>query len=309
MSSPLQPFSSLRERLPALSAHHAAVLQALLVTLLWSSSYVLIKIGLEDIPALTFAGLRYSLAAVCLLGLVAVRPERRAALAALDRRDWTLLAGLGLTLYAVTQGAQFVALVRLPAVTVSLMLNFTPVLVTLVGAGALAEHPTGRQWAGMLVAVAGALLYFHPAVFPASKVVGLAVMAVGVLANAGASVLGRYVNRGDGDALVVTTVSMAVGSAVLLGTGVAVQGLPAIGLQGWAIVAWLAVVNTAFAFTLWNHTLSTLTAMESSVVNNTMLVQIAVLGWVFLGETLTALDWLALGVVAVGTLVVQVARS
>lgn len=47
------------------SPHTRAVLQALLVTFLWSTSWVLIKIGLADIPALTFAGLRYVLAFWC----------------------------------------------------------------------------------------------------------------------------------------------------------------------------------------------------------------------------------------------------
>ena len=40
---------------------------------------------------------------------------------------------------------------------------------------------------------------------------------------------------------------------------------------------WLALVNSAFAFTLWNRTLRTLSATESSVINNTMLIQIAIL--------------------------------
>jgi drug/metabolite transporter (DMT)-like permease len=47
------------------SSHTRAILQALLVTFLWSTSFVLIKIGLQDIPALSFAGLRYSLALLC----------------------------------------------------------------------------------------------------------------------------------------------------------------------------------------------------------------------------------------------------
>ena len=44
-----------------------AIIQALFVTFLWSTSWVLIKIGLEDIPALTFAGLRYFLAFLILI--------------------------------------------------------------------------------------------------------------------------------------------------------------------------------------------------------------------------------------------------
>ena len=49
------------------NTHWLAVLQGLLVAFLWSTSWVLIKWGLVAIPALTFAGLRYTLAWLCLL--------------------------------------------------------------------------------------------------------------------------------------------------------------------------------------------------------------------------------------------------
>lgn len=133
------------------------------------------------------------------------------------------------------------------------------------------------------------------------------IAAAGVAANAGAAVLGRYVNRSAViPATVVTLVSMGVGSVALLALGVATQGLPALSARGWLIVGWLAAVNTAFAFTLWNFTLRRLSALESSVINNTMLVQIAVLAWVFLGERLTAVQVGALLLASGGTLLVQV---
>ena len=49
------------------SPHTIALLQALLVTFIWSLSWVFIKIGLQGIPPITFAGLRYTLAFLCLL--------------------------------------------------------------------------------------------------------------------------------------------------------------------------------------------------------------------------------------------------
>ena len=79
--------------------------------------------------------------------------------------------------------------------------------------------------------------------------------------------------------------------------------------QQWLLVAWLAVVNTALAFTLWNHTLRTLTAVESSVINNTMLPQIAILAWVFLDEPLNLRQIIGISLVGVGTLVVQLRRA
>jgi drug/metabolite transporter (DMT)-like permease len=69
------------------------------------------------------------------------------------------------------------------------------------------------------------------------------------------------------------------------------------------------VVNTAFAFTLWNHTLRTLPAMESSVINGTMLIQIALLAWLFLGEDLTSQEWIGVILAGLGVLLVQLRRT
>ncbi|MCA9917120.1 MAG: DMT family transporter, partial [Anaerolineales bacterium] len=254
------------------SAHFTAVLQALFVTFLWSTSWVLIKIGLQDIPPLTFAGLRYGLAFLCLLpffwrggGVAEVRQ--------LDRSGWLRLLALGVVYYAVTQGTQFVGLNYLPAVSVNVMLGFTSVVVALLGLGFLGERPSLWQWLGMLAALGGGLLYFYPVQIPQAQLIGFVVVGVGVLANAGSAVLGRAINRvGHLRPLTVTTVSMGVGSSLLLGAGLATQGLPVLSWQSWAMVSWLALVNTAFAFTLWNHSLRTLSAMESSIINNTMAV-------------------------------------
>jgi drug/metabolite transporter (DMT)-like permease len=107
---------------------------------------------------------------------------------------------------------------------------------------------------------------------------------------------------------VVTVVSMGVGALVLMAVGLASQGLPRLSWKSWGIIVWLAVINTAFAFTLWNHTLRRLTAVESSLINNTMLIQIALLAWVFLGESLSPKGIAGIVVAAVGVLLVQLAR-
>ena len=139
--------------------------------------------------------------------------------------------------------------------------------------------------------------------------VGFVAVAVGVLANAGSAVLGRSINRtGHLRPLTVTTVSMGVGSAILLVAGLGTQGLPTLSCQSWVIIGWLALVNTAVAFTLWNHSLRTLSAMESSIINNTMAVQIPILAVIFLGERLNGREVVGLVVAVIGTLLVQLGR-
>jgi len=283
-----------------------SILQALFVTFLWSTSWVLIKVGLEEIPALMFAGLRYGLAFLLLAPLL-LRRGVRAPLRSLSRREWGWLVALGVVMYTFTQGAQFLALERLPAQTTSLVLSFSPIAVAVLAAVWLGERPGWLQGLGVLVAVVGAMIFLNPTAVPGGQVVGLFIAAASVVFNAAAAVIGRYVNRSFAlPAAAVTLVSMGVGALGLLGAGLATHGLPVLSMQSWLIIAWLAAVNTAFAFTLWNLTLQRLSATESSVINNTMLIQIAVLAWVFLGERLSAPQIAGLLLASVGTLVVQV---
>ena len=288
------------------SPHIQAIFHALLVTFLWSTSWVLIKLGLRDIPALPFAGLRYTLAFLCLLPF-AVRSGQLASLRRLSLGTWARLVALGLLFYSVTQGAQFLSLFYLPAMTTSLLLSFTTILVALLGIPLLGEWPTLVQWGGTGLYLMGVLVFFFPTSLPKGEVIGMCVAGAGVLANALSSILGRHVNRSaELEPLTVTIVSMGVGAVVLLAGGVAAQGLPRLTLVHWAMILWLALVNTAFAFTLWNRTLRTLSAMESSIINNTMLFQIAVLAWLFLDEALTWRQMLGMVLAVLGTLVVQI---
>ena len=94
----------------------------------------------------------------------------------------------------------------------------------------------------------------------------------------------------------------------MLVIGIFTQGMGTLTFSQWAIIGWLAVVNTALAFTLWNKSLQTLTAVESSIINGTMLPQIAILAWIFLDEPLGGKEILGLVFVLLGTLIVQLWR-
>ena len=291
------------------SSHGAAVGLALLVTFLWSTSWILIRLGLDDeqLAPLGFAAMRYGLAALVLLGWVVARRTERRGLRGLERRVLARVGALGLVLIAVTQGAQFVAIDQQPAATTSLVLSATPLLVAMLSFRALAEQPSRPQLAGGVLVVVGAALYFAGAL--GATVAGMIASVVGLIANTAGSVLGRGINRaGAVPAVTVTALSMATGAAVLGVASVAIEGLPTVTGRALAIIAWLAIVNTALAFTWWNLSLQKLSAVESAGVNNTMLVQIAVLAWVFLDEPLGWDGTAGVGLVSAGVFLTQ-ARS
>lgn len=286
-------------------SHRVSILMALLVTFLWSTSFILIKWGLAEIPPITYAGLRYGLAALCFLPVI-LRPAYRSKLSALDQKQWGQLLLLGLIFYTLTQGFQFLGLSLLPAVAVSLMLNFTPIIVAGMGWMMLSERPSSLQWLGGTLFMMGVLLYFLPVSTEGTRLLGIMVMIGGVLANAGATVLGRGINRDRNiHPIVVTFISMSFGAILLLATGLIMDGIPVIGRTNLLYLIWLAVVNTALAFTLWNVALRSLSAFETSIINGTMLIQIAVLAWIFLGEAITLKEGAGMALAAVGAWLAQ----
>ncbi len=199
-----------------------------------------------------------------------------------------MFTGLALLTYPLNQGGLFIALSYLPNTSVSLLQNFSPLFIALLGWLLLKEFVNGRQYLGMAILLAGALVFFLPLQSINLSIPGLVAAFVTLMANVFGSVLSRGVLReGKYPVLVYTGVGMAIGATVLVIISRAWEWIPRLSLQMWGILIYLALVNTAMAFVIWNTILQRLTAFEANIINNTMLVQIAILSWIFLGDAIT----------------------
>jgi drug/metabolite transporter (DMT)-like permease len=283
-----------------------AILIALAVNVFWATSWVFIKIGLEDIPGLTFAGLRYTLAVIFLFPFL-LRKSVTAEVKTLDKRTWIKLIILGIVLFSLAQGGQFLALSYLPSVSVGLILSMSSLFVAMVSYYAIREKPTWLQWLGVLLNFGGILLYFSTFEGFEGNLFGWIFAFLSLVANGVGTILGRNLNKGGRiSPIVTTTVSMGVGAVLMLIIGVLWQGFPPLSLKSVGIIVLLASVNTALAFTLWNYSQQTLGATEASVINNTMLVHIAILAWIFLGEKQSINGIIGLALVTLGAVIVQI---
>ena len=120
------------------------------------------KLGLADIPPMTFAVIRMVLGAVCMFGVLAARgaPVRLP-----DRRDLPIVLTVGLLqmgafLALVTVALQFVSAGR------SSILAYTTALWVVPGAALfLGERLNGSKLAGFLLGMAGVAVMFNPAAF------------------------------------------------------------------------------------------------------------------------------------------------
>src|SRR5258706_7882947 len=75
----------------------------LLLCLIWGSTWLFIKLGLDDLPPFTFAGIRFVIASAILFAII---KARRLSLPR-TRRDWLLLAVTGVLSFSLNYGLVF----------------------------------------------------------------------------------------------------------------------------------------------------------------------------------------------------------
>jgi len=126
----------------------------ILFVVLWSSGFIGARLGLPSAEPMTFLSIRM-IAMVTLLGLLilATRPPWPSAAGALHS------VVVGLLMHGCYLGGVFVAIDhRLPTGLAALVVSLQPILTATMASRLLGERVAARQWAGLLLGVAGVYL-------------------------------------------------------------------------------------------------------------------------------------------------------
>ena len=122
--------------------------------LLWSAGWLFIKVGLRDLPPLTFAATRLALAFAVLALIVTLRDEWRA----LRRADLPVIAGSGVLLLGVNYALTFWGAQYLPSAITSVLQATSPVFGFLIGTAIGAERFSVARALALPLGVAGVAL-------------------------------------------------------------------------------------------------------------------------------------------------------
>ena len=161
-----------------------------------------------------------------------------------------------------------------------------------------------------LLALMGILVYFFPFNFEYTSISGIVIGLLLVVVNALSSIMGRSINReGQTHPVIVTAVSMSIGTVFLFLAALIFESLPELSLTSWIMIAWLGVVNTALAFTIWNKAMQRIRAMDISIINGTMFPQIILLSIIFLDEMPLTNEWIGLIILLIATFTIQWNRA
>ncbi|HKZ44377.1 MAG TPA: EamA family transporter [Anaerolineales bacterium] len=285
--------------------YRLAVIEAVIVNLLWASTFIFVKISLREMGPLTIGGLRYFLGFLVLVPFLLKSKKRKR----ISNKEWRNLAIIGISSYTLANNAMFWSLIYLPATTVSFMMGLITLLVFISGVIWLKELPNRLQFSGILLTLIGTGMFFSVGLKPGEPL-GILLAGGSLICFTIFGVMGRNTARARSvDTLSLTAFPLAIGGGLSLLIAIPIEGFPHASIQTWGLIAWLAVVNTSLAYMLYNHSLQILTAFQMNVLLNLAPIGTAVLGWFLLGEQLNLLQFIGIVVVIVGASLVQVRNS
>lgn len=216
----------------------------------WGSTWLVIKIGLEDLPPLRFAGYRMALACLLLTPFVIWRREKK-----LARHDVLFIAAIGLLQIGLSYALVFIASQWIPSGLTALFFGTFPIWVGLFAHFLLPEEPlTRRTLLAAGLGFLGIAVIEGPAAFSSDS--GTRALLAGgalVLSSAMVSGYGNVLTKKHlGGVPPATNVwgQTLVGAAfLLLGAALFERGRPA----DWtasavASLAYLALFGTALTF-------------------------------------------------------------
>lgn len=222
----------------------------ILLSLIWGSTWLFMKMGLDDLPPITFAGLRFAIAAAALAVPVAMRGGQR-----LGGRDMGFIAWTGLLTFSVSYGLVFWGQQYIASGLAALLFATFPLFGLLVAHRVLpAERMTLGRVVGVLAGITGVGIVFSNQLATSGLLAfwgGLAVLLSALVS----AIVDIAIKRHGGhlDPVVLTLGQMVAGSVPLLAAGLAIEGNPlAFRWTPRAVVAllYLALAGSAVAFVL-----------------------------------------------------------
>ena len=252
----------------------------------WSSTWLVIKLGLADLPPISFAALRFLIAFLVLLavsiGRVPLLPRNRA--------DWTLLAFTGVLMFAVNYGLLFWGELHvssglaavLQAMIVIFGLGFAHLLLP-------AEPIRWQQVGGALVAVAGVALICSRLFHQGGSLSFWGALGI-VIGGAGAAFSNVLLKRRALQLApaMIAAWQMFFGTVPLLSLGLAVEGNPFRFHWSWLAIfclLYLALIGSALTFLLLYWLLPRMPVNNLQTISLITPPGAVTIGWLLGGET------------------------
>lgn len=260
----------------------------ILLCLIWGSTWAFIKLGLSDLPPITFANIRFIIAVILLLLIAGLRRARwpRA------RSEWRLLLTTGILQFTINYGLIFWGEKYISSGLAALLQATIPLFGLLIAHKYLPNEPlTFMRLCGIVIGLAGVGIIFSNqlALGDVWSVWGSMAIIIGAFAAAYSNVLLKLSDV-KLDLSVLVAGQMLCGLVPLLILGMIKEGNP-LRLR-WTLAAiisvlYLALVGSVAAFMLYYWLVRHMDVTNTQLIALVTPVVAVLLGVIFLDEELT----------------------
>ena len=254
---------------------------------IWGSTWLFIKLGLADLPPLTFAGIRFLFASLILIALILARGVRWPR----KRSDWTVIAIVGLLQFSLNYGLVFWGEQRISSGLAAVLQSTFPAFGLVIAHFYLPDEPiTAKKVVGILLGFTGvAIIFSHQlSIAGESALLGSVALVLSAFFGSYGNVLVKaYGTRID--PFVLAAGQMICGFPPLLALGIATEGNPLrFHWTSMAILslAYLVVVGSVLAFTLFYWLVRHMDVVNTMLIALVTPVVAVVLGMIVLHEQL-----------------------
>jgi drug/metabolite transporter (DMT)-like permease len=278
-----------------------------IVYLIWGSTYLAMRVGIESFPPLLLAGSRHFAVGLILYPLVRWKTGERP-----TWEQWRTAIVTGSLLLFIGNGGVCVAELTVPSGVAALLVatvSLWMVLVDWVRPGGVRPGP--RIISGIVLGFAGLVLLVGPSHLGSSGRVdlkGAAILVVASLAWACGSLYSKHGALPKSPLLGVTMQGLAGGAALWIAgflTGeVRALHVAAISPRSWIALGYLIVFGSVLGFTAYLYILKNSTAARVSTYALVNPVVALFLGWMLAGESITLRTILAAAVILTAVVLV-----
>jgi len=277
------------------------------VYIVWGSTYLAIRIGIESFPPLMLAGLRHLTAGLLLYPLIRWRTNVRPTTA-----NWRAAFVVGFLLLFVGNGGVCWAEQTVPSGVAALLVATVSLWLVFVDWLRPGGHkPVPMVALGLLMGFAGMALLVGPAHLGGSQRVdpwGAAVLLFASLAWACGSIYAKHGGMPSSPMLGVAMQSLAGGAILLIAaffTG-EFRGLhlAAVSLRSWLAIAYLIVFGSGIGFSAYIYILHKSSAARVGTYAFVNPVVALFLGWLIAGEPITLRTAIAAAVILTAVILV-----
>lgn len=257
------------------------------VCLIWGSTWLVIKLGLRDVPPFTGAAARFAIAGACMAVLVWLFRDRETK----KRPPWPAVISQGLLQFAFNYAVVYVGETVIPSGLVAVLWAVFPLCIALASHFILkTELLSGRQWLGLFVAFAGVTALFVTDIASVSSAmipIGLLVLLAPLSVTVPTLLIKRTAH--DANLLILNRDSMWIGAVVLGLLALVFERDSALHITPLATfcVLYLAIPGTVVTFGVYLWILRHVPAYRASLISFVTPALALLMGALFGGEALT----------------------